>query len=115
LKDNYSEILKKHEALEIDIFAKIELLIENGVDIFPSIDAIQNSVYQKKETWKLQYVKEHPTIVGYSLLVSSVQFFLSTRFQQPTIDVAPYLELYQAIFAPKYPDHPYTEQMIDFL
>ena len=115
LEDNYSEVLKKHDALESDIFAKIELLIENEVDIFPKLDAIQNSVYQQKDAWRLQYVKEHPSIVGYSLLVSAVKFFLSTRFHQQTADISPYLEMYQTIFASKYPDHPYTEQMNDFL
>ena len=115
LKVNYSEVLKKREALEKDIYAKIEQLIEDGVDIYPDLEKIQNSVYQKKETLKMQYIKEHPSIVGYSLLVSSVEFFLVTRFQQQTIDVAPYLELYQANYSSKYPDHPYTKQMIDFL
>ena len=115
LKDNYNEVLKKHDALENDIFSKIEQLIEDGFDIYPKLEAIQDSVYQKRDTWKLQFVQEHPSIVGYSMLVSSIEFFLATRYQQQTIDVAPYLEMYQSIFAPKYPDHPYTEQMIDFL
>jgi thiol-disulfide isomerase/thioredoxin len=115
LNDNYSEALKKHDALDKDVFAKIELLMGDGFDIYPNIEAVQNSVYQETSTWKAQYVREHPSIAGYSILVSAVEFYLATRFQQQTPDVTPYVELYHAVFAPMYPDHPYTEQMTDFI
>ena len=97
LEGNYSEVLKKHEALENDIFAKIELLSEEGFDISPIIKAMTDSanyVYNEKILhWGLQYTKEHPTIVGYSILLSNVNFIatVNRNFQQ-THDILPFLK-----------------------
>jgi thiol-disulfide isomerase/thioredoxin len=33
------------------------------------------------------------------------------RILQETNDISPYVELYQTVFAPKFPDHPYSAQM----
>ena len=70
----------------------------------------EDSTYQEWLLWKLEYAREHPTTVGYGILVSE------TRNELKTInDFAPYADVYQTIFAPKYPDHPYTAKMIDLL
>ena len=68
----------------------------------------EDSTYQEWLLWKLAYAREHPTIVGYSMLLSI------TRNELNAInDFSPYNDVYQTIFASKYPDHPYTVQMID--
>ena len=70
----------------------------------------EDSTYQEWLRWQLQYAMEHPTIVGYSILVAE------TRDGKERIkDILPYAEVFQTIFAPKYPDHPYTAKMIDLL
>jgi len=60
--------------------------------------------------WKLQYAREHPTIVGYSILIAE------TRDGKEYInDFSLYANVYQTVFAPKYPNHPYTAKMIELL
>ena len=68
--------------------------------------------------WKFQYIKENQTTLGYWILWLEIQDIdwhnRNKNFQQPR-DISPYVDMYQTIFAPKYPDHPYTEQIKDFL
>ena len=119
LEDNFGEVLSEHETLEDDIRAKVEQLSKNGVDIEPVIKAItemEQSLYQEANQainlLKLQYIKEHPTIAGYSVLVAEASSKVQrNRIFQETNDISPYAELYQTVFAPKFPDHPYSEKM----
>ena len=120
LEDNYSEVLKKHNATENDLLAKIELLSEEGFDIFSVIetmgDAANNAYNEKMLHWNLQYAKEHPNIVGYSVLLSQVRFIVAvSRGTRQFHDISPFLEVYQTIFEPNFPDHPYTAQMVDLV
>ena len=66
----------------------------------------EDTTYQEWLLWKLQYAREHPNVVGYGVLLSEMISGLK-RIN----DFTPYLEAYQTIFAPKYPDHPYTAQV----
>ena len=68
----------------------------------------EDSTYQEWLLWKLQYAKDHPSIAGYSILLSEMNSGLKT-----INDFIPYLDTYQTIFMPRYPDHPYTAQMND--
>ena len=119
LEDNFGEILKKHETLENELRVKVEQLGKDGVDIEPVIQAItemEQSIYQeanqKIKLSTLQYIKEHPTIVGYTILISEASSIVQrNRLFQETNDISPYADLYQTIFAPKFPNHPYTERM----
>jgi len=119
LEDNFGEVLSEHETLEDDIRAKVEQLSKNGVDIEPVIKAItemEQSLYQEANQainlLKLQYIKEHPTIAGYSVLVAEASSKVQrNRIFQETNDISPYAELYQTVFAPKFPDHPYSVKM----
>jgi len=64
----------------------------------------------------LHYIKEHSTIVGYSILFLETESLIQrNRFSQETNDVTPYANLYMTVFAPKFPDHPYTERMENLL
>jgi len=119
LEDNFGEVLSEHDTLEDDIRAKVEQLSKDGVDIEPVIKAItemEQSLYQEANQainlLKLQYIKEHPTIAGYSVLVAEASSKVQrNRIFQETNDISPYAELYQTVFAPKFPDHPYSEKM----
>jgi thiol-disulfide isomerase/thioredoxin len=64
--------------------------------------------YESRLNWQLQYIREHPNIVGYSILVLSTRLAISDKN-----DISSHSVMYEAIFAPKYPDHPYTERMIN--
>ena len=68
----------------------------------------EDTTYQEWLHWRLQYAREHPSIVGYTILISEIRTGLKT-----INDFLPYLDAYQTIFAPKYPNHPYTAKMID--
>ena len=60
---------------------------------------------------RLQYAKEHTNIVGYSILISTIKDVVRD-FKS---DILPYSEVFQTVFEPKYPNHPYTAKMIDIL
>ena len=119
LEENFGEILNKHETLEDDLRAKVEQLGKNGIDVEPVIQVItemEQSLYQeanqKIELLTLQYIKEHPTIAGYSILVTEANSLVQrNRHSQETNDIMPYADLYRTVFAPKFPDHPYSEKM----
>ena len=70
----------------------------------------EDTTYQEWLRWHLNYAKEHPTIVGYSILVSEIR-----NNKERINDIMPYADVYQTIFAAKYPDHSYTTQTIDLL
>ena len=63
--------------------------------------------FQEYFLWALQYAKERPNIVGYSILVSIAQEFIANMS-----DISPIIDAFQMIFEPKYPNHPYTANMI---
>ena len=113
-QDYSNENSIKHNAVGIEINAKIEQLKKDGVERIDSELYTQilreNSSFQEFLRWKLQYAKEHPTIVGYCILVSEIK-----SVPEVTNDISQYSDIYQTIFAPKYPDHPYTTQMINLL
>jgi len=119
LEDNFGEVLNNQETLEEDIRVKVEQLDKDGVDIEPIIEHInkmEQSLYQEVNQainlLTLQYIKENSTIAGYSVLVTEARSLVQrNRHFQETNDITPYAELYRTIFAPKFPDHPYSAQM----
>jgi len=112
LDNNYCEILKKHGVLNKDFNDKLKLLNKEGIDVSSTLKAISDSTVQGLDTWKMQYIKDNPTIVGYSILLSNASSDIQrNRLFQETNDISQYVELYQTIFAPKFSDHPYTERM----
>jgi len=113
------ENLGKVFTLEDDIWSKLEQLEKDGIDIEPIIQVIEeieqslrHEANQEIKILRLQFIKEHPTIAGYSVLISRVSSMLQrNRLFQETNDISPYAELYQTVFAPKFPNHPYSERM----
>ena len=70
----------------------------------------EDSSYQEWLRWKIQYIGEHSDIVGYNILISEA------RWEKDKInDFSQYAELFQTVFEPKYPNHPYTEIMINLI
>ena len=112
LVDNYSEILNKHGALNKEFTEKLKLLNQDGINVSSALKVISDSIYKDLSIWQLQYIRENSTIVGYSILLSTVGSLVQrNRIFQETNDISPYADLYQTVFAPKFPYHPYTERM----
>ena len=112
LVENYSKALKKHGALEKDFNEKLKLLNQDGIDVSQALRAISESTSQEMSRWQLQFIKENPNIVGYSVLLSNTSNLVQrNQVFQETNDISSYVDLYQTIFAPKFPNHPYTERM----
>ena len=68
-------------------------------------DSIRDICHKKMFQLRLQYIKENPTLVGYSILLSEVWH------AEKTDDISSQVDLYRTVFAPKFPNHPYTEQI----
>ena len=62
--------------------------------------------YQYKK-WQTQYIRRHVSIVSYSLLVDKT----SQAQQRFNEDMPECIEIFNSIYAKKYPNHPYTKQM----
>jgi len=129
LEDNYGEIIEKQELPEEyaeladqpwwqDLYGKVQLLEFAGIDVRAFIDSIRDNGYEQLFHWQFQYIKDNPTLVGYSILVSRAGSIISMNevieegYSSARLeDISPYVELYQTVFAPKFPNHPYTEKM----
>ena len=89
-------------------------LTQKRLHLAPAGKALQESIDSANQVllhWQLQYAMEHPNSVGYSILFEIFKAIGSV----PPNDILPFADAYQTIFAPKYPDHPYTAKMIDLL
>ena len=100
----YQSVRTKFKQLTGDDFISISTR-----DLFDQVMR-EDTSYQEWLRWKLQYAKEHPTIVGYIILLSETRNGLKT-----INDFLPFADAYQTVFAPKHPNHPYTAKMIDLL
>lgn len=63
--------------------------------------------YQYKK-WQTQYIRRHVSIVSYSLLVDKT----SQALQQFNEDMPECIDIFNSIYAKKYPNHPYTRKML---
>ena len=116
-QDYQNEASKKNKELEPhkSVQAKFKQITGNDYITSSTSDLYdqtsrEDTTYQEWLLWKLQFAREHPSIAGYSILLSEM------RYGRKTInDFLPYIDTYQTIFAPKYPNHPYTVQMKDLL
>ena len=122
LEDNYGEILKNLEIPDNDpfwhdVWGRISFLGNAGIEIERFRDSA-NEAHEQISLWRLQYAKENPTLVGYAVLhwetsttISFNQFIEEGSMTGNPTDISPYIELYRTVFAPKFPNHTFTEQM----
>ena len=116
--DYKNEILQKANELEpsksVDEKVKQQINKDGQLneDTYPLYLQIcrEDSLYQEWIRWKLQYIREHSDVAGYSILVSEAR-----REKDKIHDFSQFAEIFQTIFAYKYPNHPYTEKMINML
>jgi thiol-disulfide isomerase/thioredoxin len=93
---------------EYDKLKKAEKLLT------PEGQAVEEEIknaFQTTNDMEWQYAKEHPNIVGYSILMGVAREAANPVRHRVTPDIAPVEDLYNSIYAPKYPNHPYTEKI----
>lgn len=64
----------------------------------------------KAKDWDFNYIKENNSLVGYDLLLYRMEVALSNK-RDFNEDILECIELYNSIYAKKYPKHPFTEKM----
>ena len=64
-------------------------------------------MYLKSRDWELKYIQESKSLVSYFLLIDRMEGALG-HFKE---DLPECIELYNSMYAKKYPKHPFTEQM----
>ena len=74
-----------------------------------ALDKQNKEMYDQYFKFDLKFSRENPSIVGYSLLVNATTIALQ-NFKELVPEC---IDLYNSIYAKKYPKHPYTEQMKD--
>ncbi len=100
----------KDKARSDSLGKKMNYLFSSGEMFSQAGKAVQEEAElksQEAEQMKLQFVKDNPDIVGYSFLVDKVWWAVN----QESGDATPYIDLFNTIYAEKYPDHPYTQEM----
>jgi thiol-disulfide isomerase/thioredoxin len=98
---------EKYRALNL----KIEQLGEDDV----AIEDLRRSFRQETLAFDVLFIKENPTVVGYLVLLTKVSFAAQGNiFDDPNFDlydISLYIELFETVFRPKFPNHPYTKKM----
>lgn len=119
LEEHYGAMTKEHASEEKNLRAKLEELKEEGVDINPIMQKVSEmekqigeEVNRKVRLQALNFIKENPTIVGYSVLVFEATALLQRNdLRGENNDISPYADIYKNVFASAFLNHPYSERM----
>ncbi len=114
----FTDLIKQQgEALDAKDESRLDSLNNRLDAIFASGEAISSEGKAIEDEAKiitgrvkgmlLNYVKETPDLLGYSLLVDAA--WSVVNYEEG--DATPYIDLFNAVYADKYPDHPYTREM----
>jgi peroxiredoxin len=110
-----SSLLKRIDSATTDdeqrlLWNEFSELQRLGKHLTPEAQAVSDEVSRSRQMWhdkQLQYAKEHTSIVGYDIIMGEIE----AGRRNITIDIALITELFNTIYAPKFPNHPYTERM----
>jgi thiol-disulfide isomerase/thioredoxin len=61
----------------------------------------------------LEYAKKHPDITGYTFLMENFQEAIDSKYY--TSDIAPMLSVFYGLYEKKYPHHPYTSTIYNYI
>lgn len=64
-------------------------------------------MFNELRKWRTQYIRQHVSVVSYSLLVDKT----SQALQQFNEEMPECIDIFNSIYAKRYPLHPYTQQM----
>lgn len=121
-----TELRNRIEKMDVEdpqrdgLIEKYNVLSENGANLTDEAKVIRSKFEEasiESEKIKLQYAKENPTIVGYSMVVQEIRIVIQQAGIPgwPVTDITPMVDLYKNIYKDKYPDHPYTLKMENML
>ena len=94
------------------LYRELEKLRNERRDLTPEGLALQD---EDKRTFliyrdmKWKYAQENPTIAGYEIVMDATWSAAHSSFIKQ--DIEPIIEIYNTVYAKKYPNHPYTEQI----
>ena len=75
--------------------------------VWTSYDSVSWSVFKDR----LEFAKNNVDILGYSILFSSIRELSRNAPRFFKMDIMPFWDVYNTIFATKFPEHPYTENL----
>lgn len=108
----YEKLRTANASESSKLYRELEQLRKEKKDITPEAQELRKEserISQKIDSVRLQYISEHQTLVGYTALLE--ELWAAIHYSDKEVDIAPLAEVYNTIYAPKYPNHPYTEQM----
>lgn len=94
------------------LFRERDRLEESGEAFTEEAKALikeREQLFRKKVIWETEQASQHPSLVGLFILKMKVE---NARKDE---DVIPYLEVFQKVYASRYPEHPYTREMQMFI
>jgi thiol-disulfide isomerase/thioredoxin len=112
--DTAKILLKKRESAKNDdhLSDSLRVLLNNlqksGNILTPAAMALEKQeleMYNQFKKWQSQYIRRHVSIVSYSLLFDKT----SQALRYFNDEVSECIDIFNSIYAKKYPNHPYTE------
>jgi len=103
--------MEKDDKKRDKLYQELNKLSAAGKYRTPEAQEIENEykrALQEREEMKLQYAAKNHSIAGYIMLVDALRSAIRSSADSTIIQIT---ELYNNFYAPKYPDHPYTEKM----
>lgn len=109
----------KDNAKQDSLSKKYNQMQKSGELLTSAGQALQKEgeiLQEKRKAWTFQYVEEHPTIVGYRILIQGLFWDIQNKTHGNMLfDQTVYDRLYREVYAPLYPKHVYTTTMKNML
>lgn len=100
---------KTKDKEELDkIFKKARQLVEEGkayTTEYKTFEKRSQDMYAKMQAFQNEYIKSNPTLVGLYILAQQVERMRNSE------DATPYITIYRTVYANKFPDHPMTKYL----
>lgn len=111
LKELKEQVSKTDDRTTKDsLYTLIRNMHESGDAFTPEAQELEQKgkeLFIALKKWEMEYLKENPSILSYSLLVEKI----SRAENDDTKDIPEYIELFNSIYSKKHPTHPYTTKM----
>ena len=107
----YEKLRTANDSERAELYRELERLRAEEKDITLEAQALNKEgkcISQKIDSMQLQYVAEHQTLVGYALLLEKL--WAAIHYSKD-VDIAPFVEVYSTVYASKFLNHPYAEQI----
>ena len=117
--DDFKKLREKAEALDENspesdkLWQKVYKMNSTRENLTPEAKHLEDEykkVHMKGVDFEYQYAKKHIDIVGYTLLMEVID-----KSGYLKMDLSPYSELFNTVYKPKYPKHPYTRKIEELI